>query len=531
MGAFSIPLQVNTPAPIDPLQTIGGLMKMKSQMIENALRQAQTATAQQEMQVKQAEQTQKNRDLADQNYIQSAAKDPANAAAMGRGDFSLLDGNVQPKTIVAARKDHQDIVDKQATAEKATLENDITKHKIGAQTIDSLMQLAADAPDEATGLQKVRENYPIAVRNLVAEKIMAPGSVPDDIQSLDQLTEMAAKNNFLSGVKELALARQKEKQDILTKQAQATEAAAKGRESGAQAALNEQKLKLIQDALLGAHATGAHPADAILPASLDAQGNASVKAEYDAALGRGDLEAAGRALDKAAGQALSLSPAKRAAEVQKAVDTEKATAPTKIQVAGAEAQARVPAEIGAAVGKERAVAALAPPGFQTILDPSTRNKAIADQIKAADEHAKAAGEAQQMEDYVNAAQHGNQAAAANVPITALRAIVNRVNRQELEAQGGQSFARKLTDWAAKGFEGKPSDLTLGDYAALGQIARSKADTVYAGVADNVNALGGKIPRTPPGSVSSGAPAIGTVVDGYKFKGGNHRDKANWEKVK
>lgn len=28
----------------------------------------------------------------------------------------------------------------------------------------------------------------------------------------------------------------------------------------------------------------------------------------------------------------------------------------------------------------------------------------------------------------------------------------------------------------------------------------------------------------------GAPAVGTVVDGYRFKGGNHRDRANWEQA-
>lgn len=33
-----------------------------------------------------------------------------------------------------------------------------------------------------------------------------------------------------------------------------------------------------------------------------------------------------------------------------------------------------------------------------------------------------------------------------------------------------------------------------------------------------------------GAATSGAPAVGTVVGGYRFKGGNHRDKASWEKV-
>lgn len=36
--------------------------------------------------------------------------------------------------------------------------------------------------------------------------------------------------------------------------------------------------------------------------------------------------------------------------------------------------------------------------------------------------------------------------------------------------------------------------------------------------------------SPSGDASRGAPAIGTIMDGYKFKGGNPADKANWEKV-
>jgi hypothetical protein len=48
-----------------------------------------------------------------------------------------------------------------------------------------------------------------------------------------------------------------------------------------------------------------------------------------------------------------------------------------------------------------------------------------------------------------------------------------------------------------------------------------------------------IPGPPPeqlaapsgGAAGAGAPAVGTIVNGFKYTGGNHRDPANWQKVK
>jgi hypothetical protein len=34
----------------------------------------------------------------------------------------------------------------------------------------------------------------------------------------------------------------------------------------------------------------------------------------------------------------------------------------------------------------------------------------------------------------------------------------------------------------------------------------------------------------PTAAPTGAPAVGTVMQGYRFKGGNPADKNNWEKV-
>ena len=70
-----IPLQVQTPTPQQPVQTIGQLMNIRDMASQVALRNAQTQQATQQSQdiAQQAEQRQ--RDLADQSTIQEAMRD------------------------------------------------------------------------------------------------------------------------------------------------------------------------------------------------------------------------------------------------------------------------------------------------------------------------------------------------------------------------------------------------------------------------------------------------------------------------
>lgn len=510
MGAFSIPLSVQPPAPVNLTQTLGGLMNIKSQMVENALRQAQTATAQQETQLKQAEQQQKNRDLADQNTIQELMKDPETAKTLASGDDTPLNGKVQPTTQEKFRTAVLSHIKEKAATDSTTLGNHEKALGEIADTINGLKSYGDD-------LDSLNSAWGSAINGLNSSGALHaagidPAKVPQRITDPKQLDSFAASAGAAQAVAQKALEFKKTQQELTAKAATQAKEEAEALEKRTAAAKTQAILDMVNGA--GQQTSGVHPVDAIFQASgnTDAQSQAALKAEYDATpLSFGDNPMAGKQAvlqragehatspakakaDEAARFGVTHSPEAIAAEIKKAVDVKRAEAPIETQTA-----------INTDMGKRTAEAKLAPPGFQGILDTATRNKAIADQIKASDEHAKAAGEAQQMEEYVKAARSGNQAAAANVPITTLRAIVNRVNRQELEAQGGQSFARKFTDWAAKGFEGKPSDLTLNDYAALGQIAQSKADTVYAGVADNINALGGQIPRTPHSSAAQSVP--------------------------
>jgi hypothetical protein len=56
--------------------------------------------------------------------------------------------------------------------------------------------------------------------------------------------------------------------------------------------------------------------------------------------------------------------------------------------------------------------------------------------------------------------------------------------------------------------------------------RERDAVLLQGVNAKISQMAGLGSITP----TAGAPAVGTVKDGYKFKGGNPADKNNWEKV-
>ena len=90
MGAAMIPLQVQTPQPASPLQTVGGLMQLRSQITENALRQASAARMQAETADVQAQAQQRQRDLQSMTEAQNLLKDPTVRKQFAGGDYTAL---------------------------------------------------------------------------------------------------------------------------------------------------------------------------------------------------------------------------------------------------------------------------------------------------------------------------------------------------------------------------------------------------------------------------------------------------------
>ena len=283
MGAFSIPAQVKTPVPDSPLQTIGGLMQLRASLTEQALRQAQIATQQQQQQLVQAEAQQKQRDLADQNTIQEAQKDPQMARAFGEGDFSALAGKIQPKTldqVTANNLTHQTTA---ATLSKEKLDENAKKHDVVEQGLTGLMGL-----DDAAAVAA----YPALKSQLEADKVVPSGILPQTIQSKDDITALAAKNGYLAGVNSKAAALKETQAKTAQAEAAASEATAKAGQAGAEQKKTEQTI---------AGETPIQPAEAARLAQEQAQlaetsrhnlaAEASQKLEAQAAQTRATVEA------------------------------------------------------------------------------------------------------------------------------------------------------------------------------------------------------------------------------------------------
>ncbi len=368
MSAFAIPLMGKEPAPISPMQTIGGLMQMKSQMIENALRQAQTATAQQEMQLKQAEQTQKNRDLADQNTIQQFMGDPEKAPALIAGDDTPLRGKVQEKTREGFLKAAQDHIKEMAATDTVTLGNSEKGAGQIAEMVNGLKVYADDLP-------ALNSAYQSGVKGLMSSGALhAVGldisKIPQTITDPKQLDLFLASARAKQVAAQQALKLKEDQQKLDTSKATAAKDTAEAQKANAElpgkeaeSKLSQAKLAMVQQAMANPE-SGAALIDSALPPMVDPDTNRSLKAAYQAQLAAGNVEGAARVVGVAAEHAAALSPAKLTAETNRAVAVAKATAPIKIQVAGAEAAARGaaanPGEEGVDMMAEKVLAGQSP---------------------------------------------------------------------------------------------------------------------------------------------------------------------------
>jgi hypothetical protein len=182
-------------------------------------------------------------------------------------------------------------------------------------------------------------------------------------------------------------------------------------------------------------------------------------------------------------------------------DIAKETDPTlrqsKIDAAVKQAQALAPIEVGKAVQTEIQKAKLAPGALSGIIDPSIRNNVEREWAKADDALQQKTGDAQRLQDFVDAARSGNQAAAGNIPLAELRELVNRVNTTELKAQGGQSVARRVDNWISTGATGKPTEAQLKDVEQLSKMVLNGAVTTRNGTVSRLNQMGAKIPPAAP----------------------------------
>jgi hypothetical protein len=478
-AAATIPLQVQTPQIASPLQTISGLMSLRGDIANLALKQEQTRQAQQQTQLINAEQQQKNRDLADQNTIQDLMKDPTIGPQIAGGDTSPLLGKIQPKTLEALNTNLSALHAQKATIAETDLKNSGVALGRLTQALSGLQTTFGD------DVGKINEALPSTIASLDAQGVFKDAGIdvstlPKAISSPDDLRRMEAHLGVAQAINDKAL----EIKGIQTKQAQESAAA---HEATAKAAHEEIVNKLIQGAGQ-IPTTGVHPIDQILPATLDKTGNTAAHAAYDEAMkmppdenGRRPL--AEKILEMASEHAAALSPQKRAAEVQTKVDEEKALAPLKEQQ-----------EIAARVGVAQAMNTAGPELAGVPI--ADRDKVRTDYQKSLTELATTASDANRIHGLITAAQGGNKAAPAVIPLAELRGFVNRVNQSELKSvTGAGSLIDKVQGWVQGKTEGQPIPPDIlkatDDLAAL-QV--ENAQQKHAGEVQAINiARGAKLP--------------------------------------
>lgn len=422
-----IPLMGQQPQFASPVQTIGALMQLKGQTAEIALRQAQAEQAKQVAADDAFKAEQARRDQADQNTLQEAMSNPDIAPKIARGDLSDLYGKVQDKTLTAKAKAIQDYHKEQATLDTTTLTNRNSAYKELASSVTGLNSFGDD-------IGKINQALPELVQNLTQQGVFKnagidPNSVPKSISSVDDLKKWEASVGALQAVNDKAL----EIKGVQTKQAEEEANAAK-----AKAETEHQNLinKMLQGAGTYDPSSGIHPVDQVLPASLDKGQNASYRAAYDAAMKQppdqnGRHPAADTILEQAAAHAATLSPTLLA---------------NKAATARAEAVATAPIH----QAESMAVAAANRAGAEHITSEGEYQKSIAALNTSA-------ADATRVHNLIAAAQGGNKAAPAMVPIAELRSYLNRINSTELRSVSSQAgtWADRVEGFIKGASEGQP----------------------------------------------------------------------------
>ena len=467
-----IPLSVRIPEAPSAMQSIAGLMQLRGQLSDIALRQAQIEQARQAAAENEALSRQKNRDLADQNTIQSLETDPAVYAKIHAGDLSPLAGKVQPKTFESVQKFVNDAIEKKMTLDTSKLAQEQAAHKEIGQTLDSLQRMTG--ADGSLDLDRVNQSLPGAINALSTQLRLIgvdPSQLPKSVHSADELQRMAAQAGALGALTDAALGRKKT-------QAETEQAGAAAASSQATADLSQFKLNLMKG---GSDATAiASQVDALIDPVKFPKANQDAKAAAALASKSGDMSKVADAVqgiyDKQVG-ALQSQSELEPGEVKKAVDIERATAPIKLANSIAEAKVM-------RAGDNAAVSGVAPAAIATVQN---------DAIKLDQEYGSAKSVADSMQHILDLAQSGNKAAGSNIPLVGVETLnalngIKRINTAEIAQYG---TAGSLLD-EIKGKLGKipsgqpvPADV-IADIRQLHQTLTQDAYSKYKANLDNLN---------------------------------------------
>lgn len=523
--ASSFPaLGITTPKFDSPLTTLGQLANLRSQQTENMLRQQQISASQQQQDLIAQETAQKQRDVRDQNTVQSLVKNPANAADFGAGKLDFLTGQISPE--------YQNKL--QEGVSKAHKEKSLAS--VEDLKLDS--QHLQDATDSLFGINQIYAKDPVAgaaaytsARQLLIDKGNRYAmKAPAEIHSADELQAAEAGLGMTAGItsKALALKEAQAKNDLTA--AQSTDAAAKARESGVKADKDQFDLDLMKGATNGSQDAAIDQRFAGNPDAAQAAKDAfrsNIPAGVKAA-----TDAVNKVYEDRVGEA-----AKAKSLVPGKVAEQAALLPGQVREAGARASAEIGPHIAQAVGTQKALAAQSPDAFAGIVDSSARHSAENELDKTAKDYTDKLGASQQLLDTIHAAQAGNKAAPGVIPIEQVRSVLSngRVNQAELRGVSSQagSLMDRIEGWVNKSTKGEPipPDI-LRDTASLATIQQQAARRGYdAGIqrlktrgvdvskiaAPTISGGGGNIRARDPQGKLHEAPAGTALPAGWKLE--------------
>ena len=457
MSAATIPLMTQAPPVVSPLTTVGGLMQLRSQITENALRAAQVQQTQQATAQIQAKTAEENRQLQQRQKLQDIWADPANHAAFSKGDYTpIWSAGVAPDVAEPLISSAQKIAQAAQGLEKGKAEIHLAGRQAWAKAIQNV---DPDDPEAASQLNSMREN--LATDYPDTAKLIQPYQQNG---LADRIHADLVSNQMLTPYLEAKVAQDKAKSE-------ATEAALKPSATAADTALKTSQLGGVQAESqikqAEAAALTAAPEDqaAQVARSIDPQ-------KYPDIYKRTVANAAAGITHQEKLAAIE----KGSAEV---AEREKETDPAIIR-----------SRVNQQVQVQRALNATSALGN---VPPHLVAPALAEANKADTEYSSSINAANEMQSMVDMMRSGNKVAYAYSPVTGVLTVnagngVKRVNIAEIKQYGGTGSALdRIEGWLGKNATGEsiPPDV-VNDMESFHHNLATVSGTTYGNRLKQIN---------------------------------------------
>lgn len=465
----------------NPLDYATKAINLRDMMQQQQLRQQQVQQSVAATANANAEAQQRATDLSDQQTVQGVMADPESSARLHSGDFSDIEGKVQPKTLDAVRAAQNTALTNKGA--QTLQQNQIESAALGKinTTIEGLQSLKND--DGTPDLQAINRSLPGAIQHLrdvnafEEAKIAPPANV--NVTDPKQLTQWAASFGGAKALTDTAIEQQKAKAEadqaaLLPAKTQAETANLKAETAGkqAQSDISSFEANALKQMQSDPNALASHVASVVDPSKYP-QLYKETLSSAQAQLGLGNLAGAKKVLEDAGNTVTGRSPE---------------TISAKAAQAGADAAATAGIDVKKAVDIQSALAKNSPDAFAAISNPAVRQQATTQYIKDSNDYIDKLGTANQLQTTINQALAGNKAAPTVATLQELRTIVNRVNRTELDqaTQAGSSYDR-VKGWLDGKVEGQPIPANiLGDMKTLSQASQQTAKQTYHMKVDMLN---------------------------------------------